>query len=63
MERQVVTIDYAPRKQQNKIHDALDNYRFVVTVAHRRMGKTVASIQELIKKAVKCTKAQKMQII
>lgn len=56
MERQVVTIDYAPRKQQNKIHDALDNYRFVVTVAHRRMGKTVASIQELIKKAVKCTK-------
>ena len=56
MERRRVIIDYSPREQQKKIHKTLDKYRFVVTVAHRRMGKTVASILELIKKAVKCTK-------
>ena len=54
MGRRVIQLDYKPRAEQKQIHEALNNYRFCVTVAHRRMGKTVASIQELIKKAVKC---------
>ena len=51
-------IDYEPREPQHEIHEALDNYRFVVTVAHRRMGKTVAAIIELIRKALICEKKQ-----
>lgn len=47
-----VVIPYAPREQQGKIHDALDSHRFVVVVAHRRMGKTVSALNHLIKDAI-----------
>lgn len=49
-------IPYSPRDPQQQIHDAVDNNRFVVVVAHRRMGKTVSAINELIKAAVLCDK-------
>ena len=46
-----VIIPYKPREPQLKIHEAMENHRFVVGVAHRRMGKTVAALNELIKRA------------
>jgi phage terminase large subunit len=47
-----VTIPYKPRGPQLEIHNALDGTRFVVSVAHRRMGKSVAAINHLIKAAL-----------
>ncbi len=49
-----IIIPYKPRPQQLILHDALDNNRFVVGVMHRRFGKTVAAINQLIKKAIEC---------
>lgn len=51
-----VVIPYEPRAQQKEIHKALDENRFVAAVAHRRLGKTVAAVNQLIKCAVKCEK-------
>ena len=38
------------------MHEAMDGTRFCVVVAHRRMGKTVAAINHLIKSAIECDK-------
>lgn len=51
-----IVIPYKPRDQQLKIHEAIDNHRFTVVVAHRRMGKTVSAINHLIKAAIQCDK-------
>jgi phage terminase large subunit len=53
-----VTLDtkYRPRPQQREIHDAVAEHRFVVVVAHRRMGKTVAALNQLIHSALQCGK-------
>lgn len=45
---------YKPRPQQREIHNAVAENRFVVVVAHRRMGKTVAAINQLIHSALQC---------
>lgn len=52
------TIDtgYRPRPQQKAIHKAVKDYRFTVAVCHRRMGKTVAAINQLIHSALNCEK-------
>ena len=47
-----IVIPYKPREPQKKIHEAMANHRFVVGVAHRRMGKTVAALNEIIKSAL-----------
>lgn len=47
-----VTIPYSPRYPQNEIHDKLDSHRFAVLVAHRRMGKTVLAVNQLIKRSI-----------
>ena len=47
-----IVIPYSPRTAQLAIHSALDHNRFVVVVAHRRMGKTVSALNHLIKAAV-----------
>jgi len=47
-----IVIPYAPREQQLEIHNLIDNKRFTVVVAHRRMGKTVSAINHLIKAAI-----------
>jgi phage terminase large subunit len=47
-----VTIPYGPRDQQKEIHDHLK--RFNVLVCHRRFGKTVLCINEMIKAAMTC---------
>lgn len=45
----IVTIPYKPRAQQQELHDNLK--RFNVLPCHRRFGKTVFAINELLKKA------------
>jgi phage terminase large subunit len=52
MAERVVTIPYKPRAPQKLIHEAMDEHRFVVGVAHRRMGKTVAALNQIIKSAL-----------
>ena len=47
-----VVIPYKPRPAQLQIHEAVDQHRFVVGVAHRRMGKTVAALNQLIKSSL-----------
>lgn len=47
-----IKIPYAPRHPQDEIHQALETHRFAVLVAHRRMGKTVLSVNHLIKRAI-----------
>ena len=48
-----VATGHAPRAQQRVLHDAAG--RFKVLVAHRRFGKTVFCVNELISKARRCT--------
>lgn len=47
-----VEIKYKPRYP--RVHEVLDKTRFVVLVAHRRFGKTVLSVNQLLKQAVTC---------
>ena len=47
-----IEIPYKPRPQQQKLHSDLTKYRFAVIVMHRRGGKTVMSINHLIKSAL-----------
>jgi hypothetical protein len=49
----IIKIPYKPREPQLEIHRAIEQNRFVVAVAHRRMGKTVAALNELIKESLK----------
>lgn len=51
-----VLIPYTPRPLQRTLHDGLERYRWAVAVCHRRFGKTVAAVNQLIKAAVTCTK-------
>ena len=51
-----IVIPYAPREPQIEIHEALNTHRFTVVVAHRRLGKTVSAINQLVKSAVMCQK-------
>jgi len=50
-----ITIPYKPRSYQAKIHREMDNHRFSCLVLHRRAGKTVMCINQLIKGASQCT--------
>jgi hypothetical protein len=50
IERREYGIDYEPRRPFIPYHDR--SQRFAVLVAHRRAGKTVATIQDKIKRAV-----------
>ena len=47
-----LVIDYAPRPQFTAFHDRVA--RFACIVAHRRAGKTVACINDLIRGALTC---------
>ena len=49
-----VTIPYKPRPLQREIHASLRRWNLLV--CHRRFGKTVFAINELIKQAAKCDK-------
>lgn len=54
---QPIDTGYRPRAQQRLIHDAVAANRFTVVVAHRRMGKTVAAINQMIHSALTNTRA------
>lgn len=47
-----IDLGYRPRLPQKEIHKAVKENRFVVAVAHRRMGKTVSAIVQLIHSAL-----------
>jgi len=50
-----IVIPYKPRPLWAKVlHPALESHRFSVLVCHRRFGKTVGSVNHLIKMAVMC---------
>jgi len=51
-----VVIPYEPRPLQLSLHRALDERRWAVAVCHRRFGKTVCAVNQLIRRAVTCTK-------
>lgn len=51
-----ITIPYRPRPLQRAIHRSLDQHRFAVAVCHRRFGKTVLAVNQLIKRALLCEK-------
>ena len=53
---QECVIPYSPRPLQRVLHAALDSHRFAVAVCHRRFGKTVLAVNQLIKKALLCEK-------
>ena len=53
----VITIPYTPRPfWRDVLHPNLEQYRFAVIVAHRRYGKSVGSVNHLIKMALTMTK-------
>lgn len=52
----VITIEYKPRAQSVAYHDRTQ--RWACTVAHRRFGKTVREINELVKSAITCPKPE-----
>ena len=56
MEVQEVSTGYEPRPPQKEIHKAVKDSRWTVAVCHRRMGKTVAAINQLIHSALQCEK-------
>ena len=47
-----ITIPYSPRELQQEIHTNLAKYRWAVLSIHRRAGKSVLCINELIKRAL-----------
>jgi phage terminase large subunit len=54
--RAKVVIPYGPRPQQREVHRLRELKRFGVIVCHRRFGKTVLAVNELIKGALTCKK-------
>lgn len=47
-----IIIPYKPRYPQTLIHAQLEQHRFCVLVTHRQMGKTVCTINHLLKQAL-----------
>lgn len=56
MSDDILDTGYRPREPQKLIHKAVKDNRFTVVVAHRRMGKTVSAINQLIHSALICDK-------
>lgn len=53
-----IVIPYTPRPVFIPIHEGLESHRYSVIVAHRRMGKSVALINHIIKCAILNTRKQ-----
>lgn len=52
MGKREIVIPYSPREPQLAIHEMMREHRFGVVVAHRRMGKTVAALNHIIRDAI-----------
>jgi len=55
-DEELVSTGYIPRNPQKLIHQMVKDNRFTVVVAHRRMGKTVSAINQLVHSALLCDK-------
>jgi hypothetical protein len=55
-DEELVSTGYTPRNPQKLIHQMVKDNRFTVVVAHRRMGKTVSAINQLVHSALLCEK-------
>ena len=55
-DEELVNTGYIPRPPQKLIHQMVKNNRFTVVTAHRRMGKTLAAINQLIHSSLLCDK-------
>jgi hypothetical protein len=55
-DEELVSTGYEPRSPQKLIHHMVKDNRFTVVVAHRRMGKTVSAINQLIHSSLLCDK-------
>lgn len=53
---EIVVIPYAPRPLQMEVHRLRRTHRFGVLVCHRRFGKTVLAVNDLIRSALTCKK-------
>jgi hypothetical protein len=53
---EIITIPYKPRELQLAIHEKIDSKRFGAVVCHRRFGKTVLAVNQLIKSSLTCDK-------
>jgi hypothetical protein len=53
---ELVSTGYIPRNPQKLIHQMVKDNRFTVVVAHRRMGKTVSAINQLVHSSLLCDK-------
>lgn len=52
-----IVIPYRPRPiWRDKLHPALETHRFSVLVCHRRFGKTVGTVNHMLKQALLCKK-------
>ena len=49
-----IVIPYKPRPLQLEMHKGIDEHRFSLFVCHRRFGKTVALVNQLLKGALTC---------
>lgn len=49
-----VTGDYVPRAWARAVHQGLDSHRNGVVIAHRRAGKTVAMVAQLVRDLFRC---------
>lgn len=49
-----IVIPYEPRALQAHLHEQIDSHRFSLFVCHRRFGKTVAMVNQLVKAAISC---------
>lgn len=55
--KKLVILPYKPTKLwRNTIHKELKRHRFSVVVAHRRFGKTVGMLNQMIEAAIECPK-------
>jgi len=55
-DEELVSTGYIPRNPQKLIHQMVKDNRFTVVVAHRRMGKTVSAINQLVHSSLLCDK-------
>ena len=53
---ETVETGYQPREPQKEIHKAIKDNRWTIAVCHRRMGKTVLAVNQLIHSALNCTR-------
>ena len=51
---ETVTLDYVPRWYQSELHEGYSSHRNGIVIAHRRAGKTVAMVAQLIRDVVEC---------